>query len=110
MSVMSSKDVERDWIERVIKDIPASTGLGLSPVFARGTIKRAVARVGLDMRTMTADDFDRALPVIRRALAVYFPSDEGSKKEGGQGEGGTPAAAEAFVEPLPEGDPKKKSG
>lgn len=105
MSVMSSKDVEQDWIDRVIKDIPASAGL--SRVFARGTIKRALARVGLDMRTMTADDFNRALPAIRQALAVYFPPDEGSKKGGGDGEGGTPAAAEAFVETPPEGEPEK---
>jgi hypothetical protein len=102
---MSSKDGEREWIDRVIKDIAAPTGL--SSVFARGTIKRALERVGLDLRTMTADDFDRALPVIRQALAVYPFSDEGSKKGGGEGEGGTPAAAEAFVEPLPEGEPKK---
>lgn len=105
---MSSKDREKELIDRVIKDIAAPNGL--SSVFARGTIKRALARIGLDMHTMTADDFDRALPVIRQALAVYPFCDEGSKKGGGQGEGGTPAAAEAFVEPLPEGELKKKSG
>jgi len=108
VSVMSSKDGEREWIDRVIKDIAAPTGL--SSVFTRGTIKRALERVGLDMRTMTADDFDRALPAIRQALALCLPFNEGSKIGGGQGEGGTPAVAEAFVEPLPEGEPKKKSG
>lgn len=102
---MSSKDGEREWIDRVIKDIAAPNGL--SSVFARGTIKRALARIGLDMHTMTADDFDRALPVIRQALALCLPFNEDSKIGGGQGEGGTPAVAEAFVEPLPEGEPKK---
>lgn len=49
---------------------------GLSPVFARGTIQRAFARVGVDAARMKRDDLERALPTLQAALAVFLPPAE----------------------------------
>ncbi|UQA62102.1 hypothetical protein [Polyangium aurulentum] len=49
---------------------------GLSPVFARGTIQRAFARVGVDAAKMRRDDLERALPSLQAALGVFLPPQE----------------------------------
>ncbi len=49
---------------------------GLSEVFARGTIKRACSRVGVNAETMSASELARALPSIEQALAVFLPADQ----------------------------------
>lgn len=49
---------------------------GLSEVFARGTIKRACSRVGVNAETMTASELARALPSIEQALGVFLPADQ----------------------------------
>lgn len=49
---------------------------GLSEVFARGTIKRACSRVGVNAETMNAADLARALPSIEQALAVFLPANQ----------------------------------
>ena len=49
---------------------------GLSEVFARGTIKRACSRVGVNAEAMTPADLARALPAIEQALAVFLPPDQ----------------------------------
>jgi len=49
---------------------------GLSEVFARGTIKRACSRVGVNAETMSSSELARALPSIEQALAVFLPADQ----------------------------------
>ena len=49
---------------------------GLSPVFARGTIQRAFARVGVDANRMKRDDLERAMPSLQAALAVFLTAAE----------------------------------
>jgi hypothetical protein len=49
---------------------------GLSPVFARGTIQRAFARVGVDTARMKRDDLERALPSLQAALSVFLQPQE----------------------------------
>ena len=49
---------------------------GLSEVFARGTIKRACSRVGINAETMNSSELARALPSIEQALAVFLPADQ----------------------------------
>jgi hypothetical protein len=49
---------------------------GLSEVFARGTIKRACSRVGVNAESMTPSELARALPSIEQALAVFLPADQ----------------------------------
>jgi hypothetical protein len=49
---------------------------GLSEVFARGTIKRACSRVGVNAETMNPSELARALPSIEQALAVFLPADQ----------------------------------
>jgi len=49
---------------------------GLSPVFAKGTIQRALARIGVDPVRMKRDDLERALPTLQTALAVFLPPQE----------------------------------
>jgi len=46
---------------------------GLSPIFARSTMKRAVERVGINTDTMTRADLSKALPSIRRVLETFLP-------------------------------------
>ncbi|HVK68471.1 MAG TPA: hypothetical protein VM694_28630 [Polyangium sp.] len=49
---------------------------GLSPVFAKGTIQRAFARIGVDAAKMKRDDLERALPTLQAALGVFLPPQE----------------------------------
>jgi len=49
---------------------------GLSPVFARGTIQRAFARVGVDSARMKREDLERALPSLQAALGVFLTPTE----------------------------------
>ncbi|MBK9262864.1 MAG: hypothetical protein IPM54_24055 [Polyangiaceae bacterium] len=53
---------------------------GLSPVFAKGTIQRAFARIGVDPNKMKRDDVERALPSLQAALAVFLPPNELQKR------------------------------
>lgn len=46
---------------------------GLSPIFARSTMKRACERVGVNVETMTRADLSKALPSIRRVLETFLP-------------------------------------
>ena len=46
---------------------------GLSPIFARSTMKRAVERVGVNVDAMTRADLSKALPSIRRVLETFLP-------------------------------------
>lgn len=53
---------------------------GLSPVFAKGTIQRAFARIGVDHTKVKRDDIERALPALQAALAVFLPPNELQKR------------------------------
>jgi hypothetical protein len=53
---------------------------GLSPVFAKGTIQRAFARIGVDPAKIKKDDVERALPALQAALAVFLPPNELQKR------------------------------
>jgi hypothetical protein len=46
---------------------------GLSPIFARSTLKRACERAGINVETMTKADLIKALPNIRKALETFIP-------------------------------------
>ena len=46
---------------------------GLSPIFARSTMKRACERVNVNIETMTRADLSKALPSIRRVLETFLP-------------------------------------
>jgi hypothetical protein len=45
---------------------------GLSPIFARTTMKRACERSGVAAEHLTRDDLIKALPSIRQALETYL--------------------------------------
>lgn len=49
------------------------TASGLSPIFAHGTMKRAVERGGVNPNTMTRADLVKVLPSIRKALETFLP-------------------------------------
>lgn len=53
---------------------------GLSPVFAKGTVQRAFARMGIDPAKIKRDDLERALPALQAALAVFLPPGELQKR------------------------------
>jgi hypothetical protein len=46
---------------------------GLSPIFAKSTLKRACERAGVQTETMTKADLIKALPNIRKALETFIP-------------------------------------
>lgn len=46
---------------------------GLSPIFARSTLKRACERAGINVETMTKAELIKALPNIRKALETFIP-------------------------------------
>jgi hypothetical protein len=46
---------------------------GLSPIFARSTLKRACERAGINVDLMTKSDLAKALPNIRKALETFIP-------------------------------------
>jgi hypothetical protein len=45
---------------------------GLSPVFARPAIKRALRRAGITPETLTQSSLRRALPEIRKSLEPFL--------------------------------------
>ncbi|HSN98857.1 MAG TPA: response regulator, partial [Candidatus Nanopelagicales bacterium] len=47
---------------------------GLSPTIARGALERACRRAGVDARTMTPTDLQRALPAIHETLRTFLPA------------------------------------
>lgn len=53
---------------------------GLSPIFARSTLKRACERVGIDPNSMTRSELARALPTIRKALETFLPPPDVDKR------------------------------
>ena len=48
---------------------------GLSPLFARNALERAVKRAGLDPTRMTRSDVPTALPEIERTLQTFVPRE-----------------------------------
>lgn len=53
---------------------------GLSPVFAKGTIQRAFARIGVDHTKLKPQDIEKAIPALQAALAVFLPPNELQKR------------------------------
>lgn len=53
---------------------------GLSPIFARSTLKRACERAGIDPNMMTRSELSRALPSIRKALETFLPPPDVDKR------------------------------
>ena len=53
---------------------------GLSPLLAHGLVRRALEGVGVDVQTAERSDYLRAIPQIRRRLALYLPRDEVEKR------------------------------
>ena len=45
---------------------------GLSPIFARTVVRRAIVRAGIDPESIQRRDVERVLPELRRALTVYL--------------------------------------
>lgn len=45
---------------------------GLSPIFARTVVRRALVRAGIDPDSVQRKDIERLLPEIHRALTVYL--------------------------------------
>jgi hypothetical protein len=45
---------------------------GLSPIFARTVVKRAVSRAGVDPESVQRKDLDRVLPELQKVLSVYL--------------------------------------
>jgi len=48
---------------------------GLSPIFAKNTISRALTRANVAPTTMSREDLSRALPEIKKSLALFLESD-----------------------------------
>lgn len=57
----------------VFEEIVANSGL--SPLFARNALERAVKRAGLNPTQMTRADVPAALPEIERTLQTFLPRD-----------------------------------
>jgi hypothetical protein len=49
---------------------------GLSALFGRSVLVRALVRAGVDPEQMTAWDLERALPSIEQALRIYLKPSE----------------------------------
>jgi hypothetical protein len=60
--------------EILVDDIAAATGL--SPVFARSAVVRALARIGIHKDSLNVDDYRRALPELERVVRVFLAPDE----------------------------------
>jgi len=45
---------------------------GISPIFAKTVVKRALERAGVDPESMRASELEKALPELERALTVYL--------------------------------------
>jgi hypothetical protein len=48
---------------------------GLSPLFARNSMARALRRAGVEPAKLTASELGRALPEIRRTLAPFIEAE-----------------------------------
>ncbi len=53
---------------------------GLSPIFARTVIDRAIRRAGVDPEALQRSDVDRVMPELERALTVYLGDKEASAR------------------------------
>ena len=53
---------------------------GLSPIFAKSTIKRACERAGINAETMGRGELLKALPAIRKALETFLPPEDVDKR------------------------------
>jgi DNA-binding response OmpR family regulator len=53
---------------------------GLSNVIGPSTIDRACKRAGVDAKTMSPEDLQRALPAIRDTLGLFFPREEAERR------------------------------
>jgi hypothetical protein len=49
---------------------------GLSPVFARATIARALARVSIKPETLSPEQLKMALPELEKVLRVFLQGDD----------------------------------
>jgi hypothetical protein len=49
---------------------------GVSPLLAQGLVRRALEGIGVEAERAERNDYLRALPQIRRRLAVYLPAAE----------------------------------
>jgi hypothetical protein len=56
------------------------TASGLSPIFARSTMKRACERAGINPDTMSRNELLKALPAIRKALETFLPPGDVDKR------------------------------
>lgn len=56
------------------------TASGLSNVIGPSTIGRACKRAGIDAKTMSPADLERALPALRDTLGLFFPRDEAERR------------------------------
>jgi hypothetical protein len=56
------------------------TATGLSPVFARASITRALARVSAKPDTLSVDQIKTALPELEKVLRVFLQADELPKR------------------------------
>ena len=48
------------------------TKSGLSPIFAKTVVDRAIRRAGFDPAALQRSDLDKLLPELERALTVYL--------------------------------------
>ncbi len=49
---------------------------GLSPLFARATLSRALTRAGAKPETLSAEQLKAALPELEKTLRVFLQGDE----------------------------------
>jgi hypothetical protein len=52
---------------------------GLSPIFARTVVRRAVQRAGVDPDALGRSELPRVLPELERALEVYIGDAAGAR-------------------------------
>ena len=57
-------------MSKVLDDIVGLSGV--SPIFAKTVVKRALERAGIEPTSMRPSDIDKALPELERALTVYL--------------------------------------
>jgi hypothetical protein len=53
---------------------------GLSAVFARASLTRAIARVAAKPETLSADQLKAALPDVEKVLSLFLAGDELNKR------------------------------
>jgi hypothetical protein len=71
---MASVTSEGTLLDRLVE------ASGLSGVFARASIVRALERSGVDTSRLTRGDIKRALPEIERALSVFMAPPQVKKQ------------------------------